>query len=78
MEGGFAIMPRKISLKVKLILTCLCLAVVPAVVVGAFGFMQLRSFSNVAVSQSFNVLEKQGQDTLLNGVLADREKVKRL
>jgi methyl-accepting chemotaxis protein len=68
-------MKKKMTLKTKLILTSIFLVVLPAVVVGSFGFYQLRSFSGTAVSQSFEALEKQSRDTLLNGVMADQEKV---
>jgi methyl-accepting chemotaxis protein len=71
-------MRSKLTLRVKLILTCFGLAVLPAVIVGGFGFMQLRSFSSSAVSQSYNALEKQGEETLINGVLADLEKTSSL
>ncbi len=68
-------MKKKMTLKTKLIMTSIFLVVLPAVVVGTFGFFQLRSFSSTAVSQSYDALEKQSRDTLLNGVIADYEKV---
>jgi hypothetical protein len=68
-------MKKKMTLKTKLIMTSIFLVVLPAVVVGTFGFFQLRSFSSNAVSQSYDALEKQSRDTLLNGVMADYEKV---
>ena len=43
-------MKKKMTLKTKLILTSIFLVVLPAVVVGSFGFYQLRSFSGSAVS----------------------------
>ena len=69
---------RKLSLKVKLILMCLCLAIFPALIVGVFGFTQLRSYSAKAVSESYDALKKESEQTLLNGVTADRELIANL
>jgi len=69
-------MKKKMTLKTRLMITSVFLVVLPAVIVGTFGFLQLRSFSGTAVSQSYDALEKQSRDTLLNGVMADQEKVR--
>ena len=66
-------MKKKSSLKSKLILTCLCLTVAPAIVVGAFGLNELRSYSSNAVSEAYRAMGEQCGQTLLNGVRADRE-----
>ncbi|HBD07882.1 MAG TPA: hypothetical protein DCZ69_06440, partial [Syntrophobacteraceae bacterium] len=69
-------MKKKMTLKTRLMITSVFLVVLPAIVVGTFGFYQLRSFSGTAVSHSFDALEKQTRETLLNGVMADHEKVR--
>jgi methyl-accepting chemotaxis protein len=68
-------MRKKYSLKVKLTLICLGLVIIPVAVTGGFGLLQFRAFSKSAVAQTFSGLEKQATEILLNGVLADREKV---
>ncbi|MDR3566600.1 MAG: methyl-accepting chemotaxis protein [Syntrophobacteraceae bacterium] len=69
-------MKKKLSLKPKLILTCLCLTILPAIVVGAFGLNQLRSYSNEAVSESYKTLGEECGQTLISGVGSDREVIK--
>ncbi|MGC9195718.1 MAG: methyl-accepting chemotaxis protein [Syntrophobacteraceae bacterium] len=61
------------SVKTKLTLTCLCLAVLPVVIVGTFGFVQLRSYSSKVIFATSHALQKQSELTLLKGVSAERE-----
>ncbi len=63
----------EMSVRTKLTLTCLCLAVLPVVIVGAFGFVQLRSYSSKVISATSQALQKQCELTLLKGVSAERE-----
>jgi methyl-accepting chemotaxis protein len=61
------------SVRTKLTLTCLCLAVLPVVIVGTFGFVQLRSYSSKVISATSKALQKECELTLLKGVTAERE-----
>jgi methyl-accepting chemotaxis protein len=68
-------MNLKFSLKTKLTILCIGLVIIPVMLIGGFGFLQFRSFSKNAVSQSYSGLEKQAEEILVNGVLTDREKI---
>src|SRR5690242_3500805 len=64
-----------LSLKMKLLLICTALVVLPVSVVGFFGHYQLKSFSEETLDQSYHGLEKKALESLQNGVAADREKI---
>jgi len=68
-------MKAGLSLKAKLILLCVALTAVPVLLIGGLNLWQFKSFSNEVVSQSFSGLEKEAQATLINGVLADQERI---
>jgi methyl-accepting chemotaxis protein len=68
-------MHRNFSLKTKLTMLCIGLVIIPVVLIGGFGFLQFRTFSTDAVSRAHSGFEKQAEEILVNGVLADREKI---
>ena len=69
-------MKSRLSLSSRLLLICTSLVILPVVIVGVLSFKQLQFFSEETVTQSYSGLEKQAQEVLLNGVTADREKIK--
>lgn len=65
----------KFSLKVKLIVLCVLLVLVPVFVIGEFAFRQFKSFGEQTVLRSYSVLEKQVLDFLDIGVERDRNMI---
>jgi methyl-accepting chemotaxis protein len=68
-------MGRKIPLRLKLMLLCIGVAVVPVLAIGGFSLQQFISFGESTSEQSYSGLEKQALDILSQGVAADRQTV---
>lgn len=66
---------HRLSLKVKLIVVCVALTALPVLLIGGFNLWQLNSFSGNVLNLSYSGLEKQAQESLSNGLLADQEKI---
>ncbi len=65
-------MIRKLTLKMKLTLTCALLVVVPVLVVGIAGLYQLRSFGNSTTEESYAALDEQARQILKVGLESER------
>lgn len=68
-------MRRRIPLRLKLMLLCIGVAIVPVLVIGGFSLQQFISFGESTSGQSYSALEKQALDILSQGVARDRQTV---
>ena len=68
-------MKFKLSVRNKLILTCIGLVIIPVAIVGGSCFWEFSSFNKEAITQTYSGMEQLVQGSLTNGVLADREKI---
>ncbi len=68
-------MVRRLSLKMKLMSTCIVLVVAPVLVIGVFSLRQFLSFGEQAMQQSYGAVREQGQQLLAVGVERDRQTV---
>jgi methyl-accepting chemotaxis protein len=71
-------MAVRISLSLKLIVLCAGLVIVPVLLLGAFSFLQFKSFGEDATTLSSSALEKQAMDVLRTGVESDRSRIEAL
>ncbi len=65
-------MIRKLTLKMKLTLTCALLVAVPVLIVGIAGLVQFRSFGDSTTEQSFAALDEQARQILKVGLESER------
>jgi methyl-accepting chemotaxis protein len=65
-------MIRKLTLKMKLTLTCALLVAVPVLIVGIAGLYQFRSFGNATSEQSYAALDEQARQILKVGLESER------
>jgi methyl-accepting chemotaxis protein len=66
------------SLKIKLMLTCMVIAIVPILIIGGFSLQQFRSFGDKTSQQSWEALKKEALDTLKAGVARDKDTIEGL
>ncbi|HYA40688.1 MAG TPA: Cache 3/Cache 2 fusion domain-containing protein [Syntrophobacteraceae bacterium] len=66
------------SLKIKLMLMCVGIAVVPVLIIGGLSLQQFRSFGDETSQESWKALKQEAIDTLKAGVDSDRNTVERL
>ncbi len=65
-------MIRKLTLKMKLTLTCALLVAVPVLIVGVAGLYQFRSFGHSTSEQSYAALDEQARQILKVGLESER------
>ena len=72
------LMVRRLSLRLKLMITCAVLVLVPVLVIGVFSFQQFKSFGESATTMSYSALENQAVEILKTGVDSDRARISTL
>lgn len=69
-------MREKLTLRSKLVIICITLAIIPVLVVGGFSFLRFRSFGSATITASYSAMEEQTYAILKAGVERDRESIR--
>jgi methyl-accepting chemotaxis protein len=72
------LMALRLPLRLKLMIACAFLVLVPVLVIGVFSFHQFKSFGENATTMSYSAIENQAVEILKTGVDSDRVKISTL
>jgi len=68
-------MKINLTLKNKLMIICVCLCVIPILIIGGVSVKKFHSFTQKTIEKSFNSLEDQAYSLIRTGLCADIEKI---
>jgi len=68
-------MTLQITLKNKLMITSVCLCVIPVLIIGCFSVIKFYSFTQKTINKSYTSLENQAYSSIRTGLVADIEKI---